>query len=103
MTASAAASGRAGPWWLRHALRRERLGRLPLLRAVTRLRLNPLPWFMKLAFRQFINEDPNAAFVMLERVPDRATVAVDPVETKVAHRVYKDLAAVAAPKGRQRR
>jgi hypothetical protein len=103
LAAGADASGRDGPWWLRYALRHERLGRLSLPRIVTRLHLNPVPWFVKLAFRQFINEDPKAAFVMLERVSDRATGAVDPTEARVADRVYKDLAAVAAPKGRQRR
>jgi hypothetical protein len=102
LTASAAAS-RAGPWWLRYALSHERLGRLPLLRGATRVYLNPLRWFVKLAFRRFINEDPKAAFVVLERIPDRATGSADPTQARVVDRVYKQLAAIAAPKGRQRR
>jgi hypothetical protein len=103
MAGSAAASGRSGPWWLRYALRHERLGRLPLLRAAMRLRFDPLSWFMKLAFRQFINEDPKAAFVVHERVPAATAGTADPSEARVADRVYKDLAAVAGPKGRQSR
>ena len=92
---------RTGPWWLHSALGRERLGRLPLLRTVTQLPLNPLPWILRLVFRRFIDEDPRAAFVVLERVPAREAGEVDPVDSRVADRVYKDLSTAAAPKARQ--
>lgn len=65
------AAGRHGAWWLRHALGHERLARMPLLRPVAQMPLNPLPWLMRLVFKRFINEDPRAAFVLLESVTAR--------------------------------
>jgi hypothetical protein len=108
LAAKTAASGRADSRWLRNALRRDRVGRLPLRRALTRLSLNPLPWLIRLVFRRFINEDPKAAFVMLEHVPtgDAGTespgerAGPDPTEARVADRVYRDLAAAAVAKAR---
>jgi hypothetical protein len=101
LAASANVSGRAGPWWLRYALRHERLGRLPLLRAMTRLSVSPLPWMVRIVFRRFVNEDPKAAYLMLERISAREAGTADPAEVRVADRVYKDLSAAAMPKGRQ--
>jgi hypothetical protein len=63
--------------------------------------LNPLPRLMRLVFRRFINEDPRAAFVLLERVTARDGAAPDPAELSVADRVYKDLCAAALREGRQ--
>jgi hypothetical protein len=108
LAASARMSGRAGPRWLRDALRHERLVRLPLLRSLSRIPLNPLPWLVRLVIEQVVHANGKAAFVMLERVPARAPAAYvqgdgsafDSIEPRVVDRIYRDLSAAMTAKGR---